>query len=403
MVEASVLSTAKPRLVYITTHPVTADLLLRGQLTFMREQGFQVTVISAPGPDLDRVREREKVETIAVPMVRSNDLRRDAVSLAQLTGVLRRLRPHIVNAGTPKAGLLGMMAARALQVPIRVYLLRGLRLETETGLMRRVLATTERIASSCAHDVVCNSASLLRVSVDAGYIPGAKALVLGHGSSNGVDTERYRRTPELRRDGIALLAELGIPPHAPLVSFVGRFAADKGIGELLTAFEIVRREIPEARLALVGGDLGGEVADGPLAARARRARGVITTPRIFDLAPYYARTDVLAFPSFREGFPNAVLEAASAEIPAVAFRSTGVVDAIADGETGVLANQGDVEALAAGLIRYLRSAELREAHGRAARARAVTCFARATVWKAWLEAYTVRLAERGLPLPRAAS
>jgi len=389
----------RPRLVYVVTHPVTADVLLRGQLSFMREQGFDVTVIGAPGPELDRVRDREEVRTIALPMARKNDARKDLVSLVQLTGVLRELAPDIVNAGTTKAGLLGMMAARAVNAPIRIYLLRGLRLETASGIMRVVLAGTERVACACAHDVICNSPSLRKLAVGSGHVPGRKASVLEHGSSNGVDTDRYTRGEELRAKGAELLGALGIPPEAPLVAFVGRLAWDKGITELLDAFEIVRREVPEARLAMLGGDLGGEVAERALADRVRAAQGVVATPHILDLAPYYARMDVLAFPSFREGFPNAVAEAQSAETPVVGFRSTGVIDAVADGETGALLAQGDVKGVAENVIRYLRSPELARAHGRAARARTVARYDRRIVWNAWLEAYRVRLAARGLPLP----
>lgn len=389
----------RPRLVYAVTHPVTADVLLRGQLAFMREQGFEVTVVGAPGPELERVREREDVRVVAVPMARQTDPRRDLVSLARLTQVFRELRPDIVNAGTTKAGLLGMMAARAVSTPVRIYLLRGLRLETAKGAMRVVLAGTERIACACAHDVICNSPSLLRLAVGSGHVPARKAVVLGHGSSNGVDTDRYQRSEELRARGVALFEALGVPEDAPVVGFVGRLAWDKGITELLDAFEIVRREVPTARLVMLGGDLGGEVAEDALAARVRGAPGVVSTPHILDLAPYYARMDVLAFPSFREGFPNAVCEAQSAETPVVGFRSTGVIDAVADGETGALVDQGDVRGLAARVISYLRSPELARAHGRAARLRAVGCYDRALVWNTWLEAYRERLAARGLPLP----
>jgi glycosyltransferase involved in cell wall biosynthesis len=389
----------RPRLVYVVTHPVTADVLLRGQLGFMREHGFDVTVIGSPGPELDRVRERERVETLGIPMLRHNDARQDAISLVNLTRALRRLRPDIVNAGTTKAGLLGMIAARAVSVPIRIYLLRGLRLETASGLMRQVLGVTERIASACAHDVTCVSPSLLRLSVDGGFIPARKACVIASGSSNGVDTERFRRTAELRQQGAALLAERGIGPHDPVVGFVGRLARDKGIHELLDAFEVVRRESPAAKLVLLGGDLANEVGEPELVARVRATPNVVTTPTIADLAPYYARIDVLAAPTYREGFPNVLVEAASAEVPVVAFRSTGVVDAVVDGETGVLVAQGDAAGLAEGVLGYLRSPERSRAHGRHARQRTEKLYERHAVWAAWLEAYRARLQRLGLPLP----
>lgn len=389
----------RPRLVYVVTHPVTADVLLRGQLSFMREHGFDVTVIGAPGEELERVATRERVATVAVPMVRANDARRDAASLVELTRTLARLRPDIVNAGTTKAGLLGMLAARAVNVPIRIYLLRGLRLETATGVMRRILAATERVASLCAHDVACVSPSLMRISIAGGHIPAKKACVIGAGSSNGVDTTRYRRTEELRARGGAALGALGVSAEDRVVGFVGRLVHDKGITELLAAFELVRTEVPEARLVLLGGDLGDEKADPDLAARVRAAPRVVATPRIADLAPYYARMDALAFPSFREGFPNVVAEAASSEVPVVGFRSTGVVDAIVDGQTGAIVDQGDVRALARSIVGYLRDPERAARHGQTARTRMEDLFASRRVWEAWLEAYRVRLAARGLPLP----
>lgn len=388
----------RPRLVYVVTHPVTADLLLRGQLAFMREQGFDVTVVSSPGPELDRVRAREAVETVAVPMVRANDLRRDAVSLVHLTAALRRLRPDIVNAGTPKAGLLGMVAARALSVPVRIYLLRGLRLETVQGALREVLVATEKIACFCAHDVACVSPSLLRTATEGGYIPARKAVVIGEGSSNGVDSARFRRTDALRRAGSAQLGALGVGAEDRVVAFVGRLAADKGIDELLDAFAIVRREVPNAKLVLLGGDLGDEKADRRLLARVSGAPDVISTKTIADLAPYYARIDVLAFPSYREGFPNVPLEAASAEVPVVGFHSTGVVDAVKDGETGELVRR-DAGELARAIIGYLHDPVRAAAHGRAARSRVERSYDRHAVWQAWLDAYRTRLASRGLPLP----
>jgi glycosyltransferase involved in cell wall biosynthesis len=245
---------------------------------------------------------------------------------------------------------------------------------------------------------MCVSPSLMKLSVEGGYIPAEKAAVVGAGTSNGVDTNRYQRSEKLHAEGVALLASRGVAPDAPLIGFVGRLAWDKGVTELLDAFEIVKREVPNAKLALLGGDLADEVAEKGLVERVKRTEGVVTTGTV-DLAPYYARIDVLAAPTYREGFPNVVLEAASSEVPTVGFRSTGVVDAIADGETGALVSQGDVGALAKGLVRYLKSFDLARAHGRAARMRAIRLWECRIVWSAWLEIYRERLAKRGLPLP----
>ena len=390
----------RPRLVYVVTHPVTADLLLRGQLAFMRESGFDVTVIASPGPELDRVREREGVRTLAVPMQREIDPKRDLVALGRVSRAIWDVRPDIVNAGTPKGGLLGMLAARAARVPVRTYLLRGLRLETAQGALRQVLGATERLASACAHDVACVSQSLRDQAVAGGWVPASKAIVVGEGSSNGIEAARFRRTEGRRAEGERRFEALGVAPSDPVVGFVGRLVADKGIADLLDAFELVRREVPSAKLALVGGDFADDALAPALAARVKHAPGVVTTGRIDDLAPVYARMDVLAFPSLREGFPNVPLEAACAEVPTAGYRSTGVVDAVVDGRTGTLVPQRDAAGLAYALTRYLREPALARSHGAEARARAERSFDRRQVWAAWLEMYRARLAARGLPQPR---
>ena len=385
----------RPRLVYVVTHPVTADVLLHGQLAFMQARGFDVTVVTSPGPELERVRAREGVRAVAVPMERPIRPLRDVASLAALTKALRSLRPHIVNASTPKAGLLGMIAARAIGVPIRIYLLRGLRLETTTGNLRRILSATERIASACADEVVCNSASLLEVAVREGHIPRAKASVIGLGASNGIDPARWVKTPERMAEGQARARAAGIADDEQVIGFVGRFDPDKGIVDLVNAFERVRARRPKTRLMLVGGGLAGDL-DPAVVRRVEGAPGVVAMGKTNDLAPLYARMDVLAFPSYREGFPNVPLEAASAEVPAVGYRSTGVVDAIADGETGLIVDQRDIAGLATSLERYLVDDTLRAEHGRAARARAIVEFSHDAVWRAWEAHYRARLSRAGI-------
>ena len=388
-----------PRLVYLVTHPVTADTLLRGQLAFMRERGLSVTVISAPGPELERVAAREAVRVVGVPMDRAMAPPRDAVALGRVLATLRRIGPHIVHASTPKAGLLGMLAAQALRVPVRIYLMRGLRLETTTGPLRRVLAGVEHVTTACAHDVACVSQSLLEKVIAGGYVPASKARVVGNGTSNGVDTDRFRRTDALEVEGARRLEALGVGRSDPVVGFVGRLVHDKGVIELLDAFDRVRSELPNAKLVLIGGDLGDERLDPALVRRVADAAGVIRAGTIADLAPYYARMNVLAFPSHREGFPNVPLEAASMAVPVVGSRATGVVDAIVDGETGAIVPVRDGAALGAALLGYLRDPQRSAAHGQAARDRAVRLFRREAVWSAWLDLYRARLEPLGVRLP----
>ncbi len=180
----------QPHILVGVTSPQTC-LVLRGRLRALREAGFRVSLISGPGELLEQTAQREGVEAFAIPLKRGIAPLSDLVALIRLCRLLRRLKPDIVEFSTPKAGLLGSIAAKLCGVPARVYLLRGLKLETSRAIKRRILLAAERMAASCCHVVLCNSHSLRAQALQLGVASAEKLVVLGDGSSNGVDLERF--------------------------------------------------------------------------------------------------------------------------------------------------------------------------------------------------------------------
>lgn len=368
------------RLLLGITDPSSA-VLIRGQLAWLRDAGWRVTLLCGPGEAVRRLAEDERVELAEVPMAREISPRHDLASLREVVRVVRRVRPEVVNAGTAKAGLLVMMAAWLCRVPGRVYTMRGLRLETTRGLLRAVLWTVEWLTCALATRVVCVSPSLRARAVELGVVRAGKTVVIGGGSSNGVDVARFGPTPANTAEAARLRQALELPQDGPVVGFVGRLVRDKGIGELAQAWARLRDEFPRARLLLVGPAEEGDPVDPAVIAALRADPSVTWTGRVGDPAPCYLLMDLLVLPTYREGFPNVVLEASASSLPTVATRVPGCVDAVAEGRTGALVPPRDAAALAIAIGAYLRDPELRRAHGAAARERVETEFRRERIWR----------------------
>lgn len=360
---------------------VTADtslMLMRGFPEFLRDAGWDVHVVSSPGPLLDALGKVDGLHIHGLAMARKPAPFTDLRGLIAWVRVLRDTQPTVTLVGTPKAGLLGGLASALVRTPRRVYLLRGLRLETSTGVQRVVLTALERLAMRCATDVVAVSESLRQRAIELRLVAPDKIQVLGSGSSNGVDLAAADsvdpgRVAEVRK-------ELGIRRGVPVIGFVGRLTKDKGIDVLIEAIRLLVERGVAHQLLLVGAVEDSQSGD-LLATLRDTGTPPLETGHVTDPAPYYRLMTLLCLPTLREGFPNVVLEAAAAGIPTVTTDATGARDSVIDGVTGLISKAGDAGSLADCLVELLTATPAkRKKMGDMARARAEAEFARPLVW-----------------------
>jgi lipopolysaccharide/colanic/teichoic acid biosynthesis glycosyltransferase len=381
------LSNSPPRLLYAVTAP-ESTAFLRGRLAYLTEHGYDVHVVSSPGDGLDATGRSEGVTTHALRMQREPAPLADIVSLVRAWRLLRRLEPDIVDASTPKAGLLFSLASFLSGVPCRVYSMWGLRLETATGFLRLLLTLTERVACACAHRVECLGPSLRQLAIESKLANPKKLVVIGAGGT-GIATQAFALTPAVARQVERLRRELHIETGTPVVGYVGRLVRDKGINELVAAFMRLKQRFPRLTLLLVG---QYEDAD-PVDTRTRRL--IETTPGIvasgwveFDeVVPFYHLMDTLALPTYREGHGGVTLEASAAGKPVVTTNATGAKDTVIDGVTGFAVPVGDAEALANALGRLLENPELARQMGEAGRKWVKAEFQAERIWKGTADLY----------------
>ncbi len=368
-------------------------IFVSDQVRRLSELGMDVTLVTSPDARLVRAGLDLGVRAVGIPMARRVSPLEDWESLSRLRDLLTELRPDIVHAHTPKGGLLGMLAASAAKVPVRLYQMRGLAYVTQQGAMRTLLSTTERLSCQSATRVICQSKSLLETALADRLVSAERAEVLLEGS-NGVDTVRFQRE-RWRRDGQSLRTSWGAADDDVVFVFVGRLVRDKGVPELLEAFVGVRREVPRAQLVLVG-PLEERDALSPETVARLNGDGVRSLGFQADPAPFLAAADVLVLPSHREGFPNVPLEAAAMELPVVSTTVPGCRDAVERDVTGLLVEPGDAEGLRRAMLRYAQSAQLRRQHGTAGLARVQARFRREVVTEAVMGLYARELSRVGL-------
>ena len=374
----------KPKVCVVVSSPMTVAAFLRDQIRELAGRYDLFVAANAPNGDfLDGLPAR----FLPVPVERKILPLADLRALVSLYRLFRRERFDLVQSVTPKAGLLAMAAAFFARVPVRVHTFTGQVWATKSGAVRAGLRLLDTIMAGFATRVLVDSFSQRQFLIENRVVSEEKSSVLGMGSISGVDTIRFHPDPGAR---YALREKCGIPSGDVVFIYVGRLNRDKGIPELIIAFERVAERVPGTWLLVVGPDEESmEALMDRSPARPRMVRvGYTTTPETF-----LAAADIFVLPSHREGFGSTVIEAAAAGIPSIASRIYGLTDAVADGQTGLLHTSGEIGELAEAMARLAGDPDERQRMGAAARTRAETEFAMPKVTANTLAFYASALAE----------
>lgn len=348
--------------------------LLDGQAEYFKNLGYDVYLISQDHYKETKFCEKEGIKHLPVDIVADINPLKDIKALFQIIKQFKRIRPDIVNVGTPKMGLLGMMAAYILGVNKRIYTCRGLRFETEAGFLRWILMRMERLTVAMSHKVIYVSPSLRDTALKNGVADKKKATVIGRGSSNGVDISSFSRAQINPAKRKALLDKYDLRGKL-VIGFVGRVTLHKGAYELVEAFEELYKTHTSICLIL----MGHIKCEADFEERFRAHPGIIHIPFQDDVSLYMSLFDIFVLPSWREGFPNVPIQAAAMGIPVIVSDATGCVDSVSKNENGLVFKMKDTTDLRSKMYEYIRNQSLRESHGEAG-IKWARKFYRRTIW-----------------------
>jgi glycosyltransferase involved in cell wall biosynthesis len=383
---------AKAKVAHITTVDIALRYLLLNQLREIQEQGYEVVGISSAGEDVPTV-QAAGIRHIPVPMTRNFTPLADVVSLWRLFRVIRRERFTIVHTHNPKPGLLGQLAARLAGVPIVVNTLHGFYFHDHMpSHWRRFYVIVEKIAALCSDVILSQNSEDISTAIREGIAPPEKMRFLG----NGIDVRRFDRAALAPNATARLRSEFGIPTDAPIVGFVGRLVAEKGILEFFRAAKIVLERNPKVRFLVIGPvDPDKPDALTPESAREYGVADSFTfTGRRHDMPELYALMDLFVLPSYREGFPRSPMEASALGVPSIVTDIRGCREAVEHNRNGLLVPLGDVAALADAMTALLNDRETARRMGEEGRRMALERFDERHIFKKVENEYARLLGEK---------
>ena len=388
----------KKKLIRVTTSDVSLDSLIKGQLHFMN-QYYEVVGLSNNTGRLMNVSEREGVRVIEVPMHREISLGADLKCLWKLCKIFKRERPFIVHANTPKGSLLAMMAGKLTRVPHRIYTVTGLRYQGAQGMLRWILMTMERITCFCATKVIPEGNGV-KMALEHDHITKKPLKVVLNGNINGIDTEYFsvesvarvdetQPTPiDVANKRAAIRESLGLSADDFAFVFVGRIVGDKGMNELAACMRQLQGSHPKCKLILVGRfETEFDPLDNGIEDFFKSASNVVYVGYQKDVRPYFLAANALVFPSYREGFPNVVMQAGAMGLPSIVTDINGCNEIVTDGINGKIIPPRDSEALLKMMENFLDDLTATNSMARNARAIIQSRYEQRQVWEALREEY----------------
>ena len=380
----------KKKLIRITTIPISLEKLLEGQLVYM-SQYYDVTAVSSEADNLKKLGLKEGVSTYHIPLTRKITPYTVIRAVIKLYRYLKKEKPLIVHTHTPKAGIVGMMAAALAGVPIRLHTVAGLPLTEATGVKRKILNHVEKLTYRYATMVYPNSRGLKEIILKEKFCAAKKLKVLGEGSSNGIDTSYFSPTHFSEETVKKKRKELGIHPTELIYIFVGRLVKDKGLDELIAAFKLLQQENNHCTLLLVGpyeDDLDplSEITRKEIESNSK----IICTGFQQDIRIYLAISDILVFPSYREGFPNVVMQAGAMELPAIVSNINGCNEIVKEGFNGLIVPVKNTEILYEKMVLLANNKAMREQLRSNARQEIILRYERKKMWEIILEEYRIQ-------------
>ena len=376
-------------LVRVTTVSGSLGVLLKGQLNFMSEY-YNVVGIAGGKANLDKIAIEEGIAVINLNMTRTITPLKDLIVLLKLFFILRKLKPFIVHSHTPKAGTLAMLAARLAGVPNRLHTIAGLPLIEVSGPKRILLNVVEKITYACATKIYPNSNGLKEIILENNFTSESKIKVLGNGSSNGINTDYFNPKNVSESNKELLKANLGIKEHDFIFLYLGRIVKDKGINELITGFSELTKDNASIKLLLVGpyeDDLDPISAE--VASIIHSDENIISLGWQDDVRPYFAICDVLVFPSYREGFPNVVMQAGAMNTPSIVSDINGCNEIVQNGLNGLVIPVKDKHALSSAMHYMINNPAKRKLMAKRSRKLIIDRFDQLMVWNAILKEYQI--------------